>query len=72
MFRRIKKLKPFKQALFTLMIGFAVVSFWRGAWGLMDIYIYIYPNNYELSSWISIVIGLFILAITHYWTKELI
>lgn len=69
MFHRIKKLKPFKQALFALLIGFAVVAFWRGAWGLMDIYIH--PNNYELSSWISILVGLFILAVTHYWTKEL-
>ncbi len=69
MLHRIKKLKPFKQALFTLLIGFSVVAFWRGAWGIMDTYLF--PNNYELSSWISIFIGLIILYFTHYWTKEL-
>ncbi|MBT3865670.1 hypothetical protein HOF78_01030 [Candidatus Woesearchaeota archaeon] len=69
MFHRVKKLKPFNQAVFTLMIGFAVVAFWRGAWGIMDVYLI--PDNYELSSWVSIIIGLFILWITHYWTKEL-
>ncbi|MFP4117874.1 MAG: hypothetical protein ACLFTR_03035 [Candidatus Woesearchaeota archaeon] len=69
MFHRIKKLKPFKQALFTLFIGLSVVAFWRGAWGIMDIYLF--PDDYELSSWVSIVIGLFILYATHYWTREL-
>ncbi len=63
-------MKPFGQALFTLMIGLSVVAFWRGAWGLLDIYLL--PSNYELSSWVSVVIGLFILAVTHYWTKELV
>ncbi|MBN2881415.1 hypothetical protein JXM83_05175 [Candidatus Woesearchaeota archaeon] len=69
MFHRIRKLKPFKQALFTLLIGMSVVAFWRGAWGIMDTYLF--PDNYELSSWISIIIGLGILYLTHYWTREL-
>ena len=29
------------------------------------------PNNYILSNWISLVVGLVILIITHYATKEL-
>ena len=69
MLHRVKKLKPFQQFVFTLLIGFSVVAFWRGAWGLMDTYIF--PDNYQISSWISLLIGLFILTITHYWTKEL-
>jgi hypothetical protein len=69
MLHRVKKLKPFKQLLFTFCIGLSVVSFWRGAWGIMDNYLF--PNNYELSSWVSIIIGLSILYFTHYWTKEL-
>ena len=69
MFHRIKKLKPVQQAVFTLLIGFAVVSFWRGAWGIMDVYLL--PSSYELSSWISVLIGLIVLGMTHYWTKEL-
>lgn len=69
MFHRTKKMNPFKQTLFTLCIGLSVVSFWRGAWGIMDLYLF--PENYELSSWISVLIGLIVLYITHYWTKEL-
>lgn len=69
MLDRMKKLKPFQQAIFTLLIGAAVVSFWRGAWGLMDVYIM--PDDYELSSWASLLLGLAILAFTHHWTKEL-
>ena len=62
-------MKPIKRALFSLLIAFSVIIFWRGAWGLLDIYFL--PNNYTLSSALSIVIGLSILAVTHYWTKEL-
>jgi len=69
MFHRIKKLKPIKKALFTLLIGFSVVAFWRGAWGVLDIYLF--PNSYELSSWISMLVGLIVLWLTHHWTKEL-
>jgi len=69
MFHRAQKLKPFKQLLFTLLIGLSVVFFWKGAWGILDIYLF--PNNLELSSWVSIVIGLSILYVTHYWTREL-
>ena len=66
---RYKKLRPLKKALFALLIGIAMVSFWRGAWGLMDIYIF--PGHDELSFWSSIFIGLGILAFTNYWTREL-
>ena len=69
MLHRAKKLKPFKQMLFTLLIGISVVSFWRGMGGLMNVYLF--PNNLVLSYWASVIIGLFILGTTHYWTKEL-
>jgi hypothetical protein len=62
-------MKPNGRALFVLLIGLSVVSFWRGAWGIMDTYLF--PNSYELSSWVSILIGSIILYVTHYWTKEL-
>ncbi len=69
MLHRTKKMKPFKQSIFTLFVGLSVVSFWRGAWGILDTYLF--PNNYELSSWISMLLGLIILYLTHNWTKEL-
>jgi hypothetical protein len=54
---------------FAILIAFAVIAFWRGIWGLMDIYLF--PENYPLSLWVSVAIGLLILVITHYTTKEL-
>jgi len=50
-------------------IGIAVVSFWRGAWGLMDIYLF--PENPTLSFSASFIIGFVILYITHYIVREL-
>ena len=58
--RRIKKV------FYTVLLGFAIVAFWRGVWGLMDLYLF--PNNYTLSLWISVFIGVIIL----YLTKNLI
>lgn len=64
-----KDLKTHHQVIFAIIIGFAVVLFWRGAWGIVDMYIL--PNNIELSMWVSLFIGIIILTATHYTTKEL-
>ena len=32
---------------------------------------YIFPNNYKLSLWVSLIIGLAVLGMTNYVTKEL-
>lgn len=69
MFKRIIQMKSKHQILFAILIAFAVVSFWRGVWGLMDEYLF--PNNYQLSLWISLVLGVVILIVTNYVTKEL-
>lgn len=58
--------RTLKKVFFTILLGFAIIAFWRGAWGLLDIYLF--PNRLELSLWISIFIGIFIL----YSTKNLI
>ncbi|NCN99174.1 hypothetical protein COU62_00770 [Candidatus Pacearchaeota archaeon CG10_big_fil_rev_8_21_14_0_10_35_219] len=49
------------------VIAFAVITFWRGLWGLMNIYLF--PNNYELSLWITLIGGLLILIITNHSIK---
>lgn len=67
-FQKIKKKRS--KIFFAIIIGFAVIAFWRGLWGLMDIYLF--PNNYTLSLWISMLIGIAILLLTDYATKELI
>jgi len=70
MLQRYKKLGTIQKILFAVLIGIAVVAFWRGSWGIMDVYLF--PNNYEISSWASITLGLIILYATHYLTKELV
>lgn len=69
MLTKFKRMKPIKKVGFAILIAFAVVSFWRGVWGLMDTYLF--PNDYLVSLWVSLVIGLVILIGTHYATKEL-
>tara|TARA_Y100000310_G_C20234643_1_gene601863 strand:- start:397 stop:606 length:210 start_codon:yes stop_codon:yes gene_type:complete len=67
---KFSKLKTHHQIFFTLIVGIAVIAFWRGAWGLMDIYIL--PNNDIASMTFSLIAGLVVLATTHYAVKELI
>ncbi|MBT4258159.1 hypothetical protein HOD88_03190 [archaeon] len=59
-----------RNIFYALIIGIAVVSFWRGVWGIMDVLIY--PNNYLISSLISFFIGIIILFFTKHLIKELI
>ncbi|MCK5474505.1 MAG: hypothetical protein KAI53_03800 [Candidatus Aenigmarchaeota archaeon] len=69
MFKKLSKMKFHHQSFFAIIIAFAVISFWRGVWGLMDEYLF--PENYRLSLWISLILGIGILIGTHYITKEL-
>ena len=60
--------------LVYLIAVVAVVSMWRGLWGLMDIYLW--PNNPKRSNWISFLIGFAIIAIvlsviSHKWVDQL-
>lgn len=45
----------------TILIGLTIVMFWRGAWGLMDLYLF--PSDEKLSFITSLVIGLVLLFI---------
>ncbi|MBD3252550.1 hypothetical protein GF386_02365 [Candidatus Pacearchaeota archaeon] len=65
----MKKRGKFRLAIYAIVIGFAVISFWRGIWGLWDVYVF--PNNYRLSLWVSLMVGLVILVFTHHLVKEL-
>ena len=47
----------------VILIAIAVVLFWRGTWGLMDLYVF---PDHELTSYIvSLAAGLVILFFTH-------
>ena len=67
MFDKFNKMKTHHQTVFAILILFAIISFWRGLQGLMDIYLY--PGNRELSLWVSIFLGLIILIGCHYATS---
>jgi hypothetical protein len=69
MIKKFHRLKTKHQLFVAILVGFAVISFWRGVWGLMDELLF--PDNSLLSYWSSIIIGLVILIITGYSTKEL-
>ena len=57
----MKKRKP--SYIRMLWIAVAVVLVWRGAWGLMDLYIF--PDHLLASYIISLVLGLVVLFSTH-------
>lgn len=69
MIKKISQMKSKHQIAFAILIAFAVISFWRGVWGLMDEYLF--PNNYQLSLCTSLVLGIIILVLTNYAVKEL-
>lgn len=64
-----QKKRTFRKIIIAIFIGFAVISFWRGIWGLMDLYLY--PKNQAVSFTISILIGIIILYLTKHLIKEL-
>ena len=64
-----KKVGRFKKLIFALIVGLAIVGFWRGAWQLMDLYIF--PNNYLLSNIFSVVVGFLVLVFMHRAIKGL-
>ena len=51
-----------KRAITIIWIVFAIVLFWRGVWGLLDIYLF--PHNLLLSYLISALFGIIILYLT--------
>jgi hypothetical protein len=58
---------PLKKTLYLVFVSTAVISFWRGLWGIMDIYLF--PDNYELSLWVSLIFAVIALQLTHHLNK---
>jgi hypothetical protein len=61
--------RDWNKVFFALLIAFAVISFWRGVWGLMDIFLF--PGNKILSLISSVIIGIVILILTRHTIKQL-
>ena len=59
-----------RKVFYTLLIAFAIISFWRGVWGLMDIYLF--PKHHPLSLIISLLVGILILYSTNHLIKHLV
>lgn len=68
-FRKRKQHARLRHIFESLMVGTALILFWRGAWGLLDIYLF--PNNQTLSSAVSIGLGLLILFIDDFELNEI-
>ena len=64
----IGKMKLKKQIIYTLLMSLAIVLMWRGTWMLTDIYLI--PSNKEISAWLSLIIGILLLAITQKHIKK--
>lgn len=62
-------IKRIKRIFNTILIASGVVLFWRGAWGLMDLYIV--PDNPSASFVISLVLGIGILYFSKHLFDEL-
>jgi uncharacterized membrane protein len=62
--------KKIKEVGRTIIIAFAIILFWRGIWGLMDVFLF--PKNQLLSYIISIIVGIYILYETETLTGKLI
>jgi hypothetical protein len=64
-----KQLKQKHPNLNSVIIGTAIIMFWRGLWGLMDLYLF--PNNEVMSYIVSVLLGLFLLFINDLRLKEI-
>ena len=64
----IVHLPSIHQMILSIIVAIALISFWRGLWGLMDLYLY--PENEALSYWVSLIAGFTVLAATHFFIKE--
>ncbi len=58
----------FTDVLVITIASLAIVSFWRGVWGLMDLYLF--PENFTLSLLVSMIIGLMILIIIAFYKSK--
>lgn len=65
-----KRANRFVLIIEALVIGFAIIAFWRGIWGLLDIYLF--PNYLVLSYLISVLIGILILILTRNLIRTLL
>lgn len=65
----LKILKRSHRNLYSIILGTAIVLYWRGIWGIFDLYFF--PNNELLSYVLSAILGIFLLWINDSRLKEI-
>jgi hypothetical protein len=70
MFRNWQRFKKHHRLLISLIILSGIIFFWRGVWGLAETYLY--PENPQFSFYISLILGIVILATTHYSIEKIV
>lgn len=66
---RFQWLKSNHPNWYSIVVGFLIILFWRGIWGLMDIYLF--PGNESTSYIVSGVVGLLLLYLNDFRLKEI-
>ena len=66
--RKIKTWERKHHVITAILVGFALIIFWRGVWMLSDLYLF--PDNPTLSAVISIVTGILILYLRDFDLRE--
>ena len=73
MWRSFVKLKHSHQFTFTLIIGVALISFWRGVWGVIDHFaLAFFPGKELLAYVLAMAAGVSILFVSGHLMKELV
>ena len=62
--------KDISEVTHVMLTALAIIMFWRGIWGLMDVYLF--PGNFILSHVLSIIIGILILYSTENFREHII
>ena len=68
MLERLFEKTSLVDVLVVIIASLAIVSFWRGVWGLMDLYIF--PANASLSLLVSMGIGMIILLAIAFYKRN--
>ncbi|MBT4349949.1 hypothetical protein HOD19_04215 [bacterium] len=65
----LQRLKKTNRNVYSIIIGLGILLYWRGLWGLLDLYLF--PGNELISYSISIVVGLAILFFNDFRLREM-
>ena len=68
MLEKLVEKTNFTDGFIILVSSLALISFWRGTWGLLDEYLF--PGNPDLSYAISIALGLAVLFVIAVYRKN--